>query len=87
MGGIGVVVIFQFHNGTIKTITSFARILTMSNFNSIMVRLRQPAQLYPHRQRPFQFHNGTIKTYNELRQDTNDVQFQFHNGTIKTLLS
>ena len=53
---------FQFHKGTIKTLSSVSSSRQFSNFNSIKVRLKP---LLLQRDKPstlFQFHKGTIKT-------------------------
>ena len=54
--------LFQFHNGTIKTLLQVTMLALWQNFNSIMVQLKPCAFLSFHISCKFQFHNGTIKT-------------------------
>ena len=82
---MSVLSVFQFHKGTIKTKLPFGSLLTLSNFNSIKVRLKlAPAQRNLFNQQAFQFHKGTIKTRLNAVSSNTDSLFQFHKGTIKT---
>ena len=63
--------LFQFHNGTIKTMPLVICLYIVSDFNSIMVQLKQVSLAFS--VTPcviFQFHNGTIKT---LSDDSGDL--------------
>ena len=53
---------FQFHKGTIKTRKAFTTQLSISNFNSIKVRLKHSGFKTRRNIVKFQFHKGTIKT-------------------------
>ena len=78
---------FQFHKGTIRTImTSKPSAILITNFNSIKVRL-EPAGLNPYlMMNGFQFHKGTIRTLKILLKVIIYALFQFHKGTIRTTL-
>ena len=76
---------FQFHKGTIKTVTRNETKYTIRNFNSIKVRLKLAAAgLSAVGSALFQFHKGTIKTPFFKSSNSVDTIFQFHKGTIKT---
>ena len=53
---------FQFHKGTIKTISNLTNKLILRHFNSIKVRLKRLGRKGFDRNTEFQFHKGTIKT-------------------------
>ena len=75
---------FQFHKGTIKTLSPMFNSNILRNFNSIKVRLKRDISYYDVLSYLFQFHKGTIKTgYNSTAINIAYV-FQFHKGTIKT---
>ena len=74
--------LFQFHDSTIKTCSEIG-IKPKSNFNSIMVQLKQRIVNSETCKVKFQFHNGTIKTNCQVLIFTLNT-IQFHNGTIKT---
>ena len=57
-----VVLLFQFHNGTIKTMSQIKLPQIKLRFNSITVQLRRNGQGTAGQAPSFQFHNGTIKT-------------------------
>ena len=67
--------------------TLLAWMPSISNFNSIKVRLEQSGHsrscLFHH---SFQFHKGTIRTEYFVRFQFVVVKFQFHKGTIRTFL-
>ena len=78
--------LFQFHKGTIKTVSQPYKVYNVHNFNSIKVRLkRRYTQIRCIGVREFQFHKGTIKTARQLIINHIRIKFQFHKGTIKTL--
>ena len=54
--------IFQFHKGTIKTLSSIKRSWLRSDFNSIKVQLKPSTFSTASISARFQFHKGTIKT-------------------------
>ena len=76
--------VFQFHKGTIRTQRCSVTLTTLAHFNSIKVQLEH---IHPHSNLlplPFQFHKGTIRTeLPQLEADYGKV-FQFHKGTIRT---
>ena len=53
---------FQFHKGTIRTLTTLEAICWIIHFNSIKVRLEQSPQRLSALIPRFQFHKGTIRT-------------------------
>ena len=53
---------FQFHKGTIKTVLLIQMLLLFLHFNSIKVRLKRMAAGIFYEYVQFQFHKGTIKT-------------------------
>ena len=76
---------FQFHKGTIKTITppSFGVSSTSFQFHKGTIKTSQVQQAVCHSQL-FQFHKGTIKTFALTSDNDKLLIFQFHKGTIKT---
>ena len=58
--------------------------VTLSDFNSIKVRLKQNARFCYCGKLEFQFHKGTIKTRSHPTPQHRGDLFQFHKGTIKT---
>ena len=76
---------FQFHNGTIKTIENENSSELEVSFNSITVQLRQ-FQVRDRNKAYGRFNSITVqlRRYAE-RTETPIYWFQFHNGTIKTL--
>ena len=54
--------LFQFHKGTIKTVTSYMELPVLPHFNSIKVQLRLYTDSDFTYLKEFQFHKGTIKT-------------------------
>ncbi len=54
--------VFQFHKGTIKTNDNWQTTITVTDFNSIKVRLKPEEEVANQRVSAFQFHKGTIKT-------------------------
>ena len=62
---------FQFHKGAIKTISTKRLCLTICDFNSIKVRLKQLSQRFCSNAALFQFHKGAIKTSGSYRQGDN----------------
>ena len=54
--------LFQFHKGTIKTVSYNCLPYLRLNFNSIKVRLKQIEKFGAMYALSFQFHKGTIKT-------------------------
>ena len=76
--------LFQFHKGTIKTLTDSVPISKESYFNSIKVRLKHEPSAYNVDSLLFQFHKGTIKTIVGQGIANAAQTFQFHKGTIKT---
>ena len=77
--------IFQFHKGSIKTVSFSTAGANLLNFNSIKVRLRLGCRFvvvdWPMR---FQFHKGSIKTVVPSFARLKQLKFQFHKGSIKT---
>ena len=57
-----VIVKFQFHKGTIKTLQMKLYAAYIQNFNSIKVRLKPQMKCLMSSCETFQFHKGTIKT-------------------------
>ena len=55
--------VFQFHKGTIKTLSRLRTIIRKRYFNSIKVRLKQKTHAQAAKVILFQFHKGTIKTH------------------------
>ena len=53
---------FQFQDGTIKSITGLYVIPSQDGFNSKMVRLKAVSFSIPDSMRSFQFQDGTIKS-------------------------
>ena len=53
---------FQFHKGTIKTVSHANALWTCIDFNSIKVRLKLHVTDTTYIKHKFQFHKGTIKT-------------------------
>ena len=76
--------LFQFHDGTIKSLKEVYLKQGLLHFNSTMVRLKDSTINNSNGVfTSFQFHDGTIK-----RQRVSEVEgilsvFQFHDGTIK----
>ena len=58
--------------------------MTIRNFNSIKVRLKQIFVQRELASSRFQFHKGTIKTSLSEQKQRALQAFQFHKGTIKT---
>ena len=54
--------IFQFHKGTIKTMSRVLEAAGYEDFNSIKVQLKHRNQRRVRYDKRFQFHKGTIKT-------------------------
>ena len=81
---IACVLVFQFHKGTIRTIIRCCVHGLPRNFNSIKVRLEQPASVAKLPVLLFQFHKGTIRTKDSIYNIVYDSEFQFHKGTIRT---
>ena len=54
---------FQFHKGTIKTMSKRTRTVPLCHFNSIKVRLKRNGSTFNMSSDEFQFHKGTIKTH------------------------
>ncbi len=80
------VILFQFHNGTIKRHILHWLWQRFCCFNSIMVRLKDSCKPRDKNVVPmFQFHNGTIKSEPLTFHPFGFFKFQFHNGTIKSL--
>ena len=64
------IVIFQFHKGSIKTVEDFVKSMPIVHFNSIKVRLRPDVNNSDSVSvGSFQFHKGSIKT-----QETSESQ-------------
>jgi len=79
-----IVPMFQFHNGSIKGLTSLKPNFWHKRFNSTMVRLKvKNADHKIYGCRRFQFHNGSIKGNNKREHQVLPGKFQFHNGSIK----
>ena len=78
------ILIFQFHYGTIKSLKPISCFALKYHFNSTMVRLKahytdSTATILT----LFQFHYGTIKRVDAWRLTYCQRKFQFHYGTIK----
>ena len=58
--------------------------MSIDNFNSIKVRLKQRFETFWIFDWLFQFHKGTIKTSDPYLIMYKLLLFQFHKGTIKT---
>ena len=78
-------VLFQFHKGTIKTKLLTEILVIITYFNSIKVQLKQQNLEEKYLQSVFQFHKGTIKTFAFNLSTHRKPIFQFHKGTIKTV--
>ena len=62
-----VVLLFQFHNGTINTYSSkHKKTVNVYSFNSTTVQLIRLGKLTGSTPLKFQFHNGTINTYRHI---------------------
>ena len=57
---------FQFHKGTIRTLSRKKNSLIFSYFNSIKVQLELMMPTYYDNENIFQFHKGTIRTSGKL---------------------
>ena len=57
-----ILLIFQFHKGTIRTILPLIRFRRHRNFNSIKVQLEPVFEDFLLSTQVFQFHKGTIRT-------------------------
>ena len=68
----------------LKDRTGMREMNRIANFNSTMVRLKEPTVFERAVHRLFQFHYGTIKRLNSLLMKRDEVLFQFHYGTIKS---
>ena len=77
---------FQFHNGTINTLSTSTRRRPGSSFNSTTVQLIRERTLLKDWIYQFQFHNGTINTKKKHKKLSKTEMFQFHNGTINTFV-
>ena len=78
---------FQFHKGAIRTKPRFVTLLSVSNFNSIKVRLEQ---CWRWKTCPNHANFNSIKVRLELDTDPIIVDahiFQFHKGAIRTTSS
>ena len=64
-----ILMLFQFHKGTIKTKDRFSLLAAFIDFNSIKVQLKLKFKLIAIVINLFQFHKGTIKTWNQQNQD------------------
>ena len=84
---LGSSLLFQFHEGPIKTVRFKVACVIISGFNSMKVRLKQsrPAGLKS-TSTSFQFHEGPIKTEQANTYNVDYMAFQFHEGPIKTLV-
>ena len=62
---------FQFHKGSIRTITPIGRLITLTRFNSIKVQLEPLMAADIASDYLFQFHKGSIRTMvpNQKRRD------------------
>ena len=59
---LGILLKFQFHKGTIRTLLELHNLFKVPHFNSIKVRLELLVVLLLTRFALFQFHKGTIRT-------------------------
>ena len=84
---MAVLLVFQFHKGTIKTDDRRNKQALFADFNSIKVRLKRLLLMYCICVVIFQFHKGTIKTNSRSRRRRQGDEFQFHKGTIKTFFA
>ena len=76
---------FQFHSGTVKSVSVVVIDGFVDRFNSILVRLKADAcTLNLHYGPMFQFHSGTVKSPNVCRCLFYRHWFQFHSGTVKS---
>ena len=74
---------FQFHTGSIKSENCCRHCLSITRFNSILVRLKEEDTPVAKALRQFQFHTGSIKSKSDVVAHLLVNVFQFHTGSIK----
>ena len=75
---------FQFHEGPIKTLLKRQQDWSEKSFNSMKVRLKRKVSGVISAVILFQFHEGPIKTLPLALPRFSLFWFQFHEGPIKT---